>query len=110
MSLRRHILGQLPEISPAELLRQLALVQEDYYCAEHHAVRKDLAVWVKGEKLPRCGEDGHRMTFGGNMPVATRRRPWRAVRELRLRRQVRRGYARTTAHRAGSVVPPPDTE
>ena len=82
-----------PQISPAELLAQLALAQQDFYCAEHRAVRPSLAVWLPGAKLPRCGADGHRMTYGGSIPVGTRRRPWRAWGELRARRRAMRVFA-----------------
>jgi len=80
-------------LTPAEVLAQLAAAQEDFYCQGHRAARPDLAVWLAGEKLPRCGVHGHRMTWHGHIPVRTRRRPWRAWVEVRNRRRARRLFA-----------------
>jgi len=87
--------------TPVDVLRYAIEAQQDFYCGESHGVRPGLAVWLARERLPRCGLDGHRMTYGGLIPVATRRRPWRAWRELSARREARRLYA---ARGAGSVL------
>jgi hypothetical protein len=56
-------------------------------CRKH----AELVVFIAGEA--RCADCGHRVTWNGVVPLATRRKPpWRWPAELARRRRARRSF------------------